>query len=278
MRGLPIVRLLLAAVCVLGFVSCVSLPGTPSLSREITARNVVYTPPDWPEAMRGDVYRPKTDGKLPGVLLIHGDGRIGDDGRWQMDGIARKLAKHGYVVFNITYRMAPDWEYPAPLLDAREALEWMRAHAEENGMDAERIGAFGYSAGGYVALLATMDGDSGVKAVVAGAAPSDLTYYGMGSFIRNFLGGSPEEVPWLYHGASPVNHVNRASPPVFLYHGEKDTLVHPDHAREMLVELEKHRVPHEIRWIPGKGHIAAFLMPGDAVDEAIGFLGRFLKE
>ena len=269
---------LLAAACIPALVSCIPVPVVPPFSQDIKARNVTYTPPGWPAPMRGNVYRPESAETLPGILLIHGDGRVGDDGRWQMDGIARKLSERGYVVFNITYRMAPDWEYPAPLLDAEEALKWMRAHAGENGMDPDRIGAFGYSAGGYVALLAGMKGDSGIKAVVAGAAPSDLTYYGMGELIRNFLGGSPEEVPDLYHEASPVNHVTRRSPPVFLYHGEKDTLVNPDHTREMIVELEKHKVPHEIRWIPGKGHIAAFLTSGDAVDEAIAFLDRYLKK
>ena len=270
-------RTLLAAACVPGFISCISLPGTPSLSKEIKTHNVVYTPQDWAVPLRGDVYRPKTGDVLPGILLIHGDGRIADDGRWQMNGIARKLSKRGYVVFNITYRMAPDWAYPAPLLDAQEALKWMRAHAEENGMDPDRIGAFGYSAGGYVGLLAAMQGDAAIKAVVAGAAPSDLSYYGRGDLIRDFLGGSPEEVPERYYEASPVNHVTRRSPPVFLYHGEKDRFVNPDHAREMLVELEKYHVPHVIRWIPGKGHIGAFLMSGAAVDESIGFLDRYLK-
>lgn len=277
MRFAAAFRILLAAGCIPAFVSCVPFPGAPSLSGNLRSRDAVYVPQDWPAPMSGDLYRPETPGKLPGVLLIHGDGRVSDDGRWQMAGIAEKLAKRGYVVFNITYRMAPDWEYPAPLLDAQEALKWMRAHAGENGMDAERIGAFGYSAGGYVALLAAMQEKLGIKAVVAGASPSDLTYYGRGNLIRDFLAGSPEQVPERYREASPVDHVTPRSPPVFLYHGEKDSLVNPDHSREMLVELEKNKVPHEMRWIPGKGHIAAFLMPGGAVDEAIGFLDRYLK-
>ena len=268
---------LLAACLVPAFVSCVPLPGAPSFSGNLKARDVVYTPDEWPVPMKGDLYRPETPGELPGVILIHGDGRVSDDGRWQMAGIAEKLAERGYVVFNITYRMAPDWTYPDPLMDVREALKWMRTHAGENGMDPGRIGAFGYSAGGYVALLAAMHGELGIKAVAAGAAPSDLTYYGRGKLIRDFLGGSPEEVPERYFEASPANHVTSNSPPVFLYHGERDSLVNPDHTREMQVELEKHKVPHEIRWIPGKGHISAFLMPGGAVDEAIGFLDRYLK-
>lgn len=277
MRRAAALRVVLAAGCLTGFVSCVPVPGWPSFSGNLRSRDTVYVPPDWPVQLKGDLYRPDEPGKLPGVLLIHGDGRVSDDGRWQMAGIAEKLAKRGYVVFNISYRMAPDWQYPAPLLDVRHALEWMKVHAADHGIDPERIGAFGYSAGGYVALLASMQGDSGLKAVVAGAAPSDLTYYGKGNLIRDFLGGSPEDVPGRYFEASPVNHVNAHSPPVFLYHGEKDTLVHPDHSREMLVELEKHKVPHGIRWIPGKGHVSAFLFPDGAVGEAVDFLDRYLK-
>lgn len=271
------IRIILAAVCIPACVSCVPLPGLPSLSGNLRIHDAVYTPQDWPKSICGDVYRSEIPGKLPGVLLIHGDGRIADDGRWQMTRIAEKLAKRGYVVFNITYRMAPDWQYPAPLLDSQQALKWMRDHADVNGMDADRIGAFGYSAGGYVALLAAMQEDSGIKAVAAGAAPSNLTYYGKGNLIRNFLGGSPQTVPKRYYEASPVNHVTPHSPPVFLYHGENDTLVNPDHSREMLVKLKKYHVPHEMRWISGKGHIATFLMPGGAVDAAIDFLDRYLK-
>jgi acetyl esterase/lipase len=277
MPPVAVFRILLATASISALASCLPLPGAPSFSGNLQKRDAVYTPPDWPQPMRGDVYRPNDGGKLPGVLLIHGDGRIGDDGRWQMAGIAEKLAKRGYVVFNITYRMAPDWVYPAPLLDAQEAMKWMRAHADEYGLDSDRIGAFGYSAGGYVALLAAMQEELGIKAVVAGAAPSDLTYYGNGNLIRDFLGGTPEEIPGRYHEASPVNHVSRRSAPVFLYHGEKDSLVNPDHTREMLAELRKHQVSHGLRWIPDKGHIAAFLMPGGAVDEAISFLDQHLK-
>ncbi|QTN34098.1 alpha/beta hydrolase [Akkermansiaceae bacterium] len=268
---------LLAAGVFPVLVSCIPLPGMPSFSGNLRKRDVVYVPQDWAKQLKGDLYRPALPGKLPGVLLIHGDGRVSEDGRWQMAGIAEKLADRGYVVFNITYRMAPDWEYPAPLLDAKQALNWMRDHADEYGMDGERIGAYGYSAGGYVALLTAFREDTRIGAVVGGASPVDLTYYGNGNLIRDFLGGSPGEVPERYREASPVDHVTANSPPVFLYHGEKDTLVNPDHTLEMLVELKKHRVPHEVHWIPAKGHIAAFLMPGGAVDGAIGFLDRHLK-
>lgn len=241
--------------------------------------NVTYTPPDRAAPMAGDIYLPKSGGSHPAILMIHGDGRIGDDGRWQMAGIARQLAAKGYYVFNVTYRMAPAWTYPAPLDDIRAALDWMEENAVEQGVDPERIAIFGYSAGGYAGALAALtDERKRVKAVVAGGAPSDLTYYSEGKLIRNFLGGRLEEVPELFHEASPVNHITPASPPFFLYHGDQDTLVHPDHLREMEVALKANGVPHEIHWIRGKGHIRTFLFPDGAIEAAIRFLDRHLKK
>lgn len=150
--------------------------------------------------------------------------------------------------------MAPDWRYPAPLDDIRDALDWIEKIAAEQGIDPNRIAVFGYSAGGYVGALAALtDEQKRVKVVVAGGVPSDLTYYSEGKLIQNFLGGRLEEVPKMFHAASPVNDVTPSIPPFFLYHGDQDSLVNPDHLREMEVELKANGVPHEIRWISKKG-------------------------
>lgn len=259
--------------------SCIGPVGSLALGRRADVADVTYTPPDWPVGIAGDIYRPPAaDGLVPAVLMLHGDGRIGNDGRWQMAGLARKLARRGYLVFNITYRMAPDWMYPAPLDDARQAVKWMRENAAPLGIDPDRIGVFGYSSGGYVGSLAALTDDgAGIRAVVAGGSPSDLTYYSGGELMRNFLGGTNDDVPEQFHEASPVNHVTPHSPPFFLYHGERDTLVHPDHVREMVAELRANRVPHEVFWIRAKGHITAFMFPDGATDAAFAFLDRYLK-
>lgn len=268
---------LLVPCMVLASISCTGPLATLIPVKRADVADVTYTPPARPAPMAGDIYLPKSGGPHPAILMIHGDGRIGKDGRWQMDGIARQLAQNGYYVFNITYRMAPDWTYPAPLDDVRAALDWMEENATEQGIDSERIAVFGYSAGGYAGSLAALtDERKRVKAVVVGGAPSDLTYYSEGDLIRDFLGGTLEEVPELFHEASPVNHVNPSSPPFFLYHGDEDTLVKPDHLREMAVELKANGVPHEIHWIRGKGHIRAFLFPDGAIEAAIRFLDRHL--
>ncbi len=243
-------------------------------------RNIIYTPQDWPAQMKGDFYQPKTSRPVPAVLLVHGGGWTGKDGRWQMDPIAIKLAKRGYAVLNVTYRLAPQWIYPAPVDDLREAVKWMRAHAAELGVDPARIATFGYSAGGHLAALTGFSAggeDLRIRAIVAGGAPSDLTFYPGGKLVPQFLGGTRNEIPTRFREASPVNHVTADSPPVFLYHATADRLVGPEHAWEMISMLKEKEIPYEVFWIKGYGHVGAFLMPGGSVDAAVNFLDRKMR-
>ncbi len=243
-------------------------------------RNLVYTPEKWPEKIPGDLYLPKKAGPLPAVLLIHGGGWSGGDGRWQMEPIARRLVKRGYVVMNVTYRMAPEFHYPAPVEDMRQALDWMLSHAAEEGIDPKRIATFGYSAGGYLAAMVGYDqkaGESPVQAVIAGGTPSDLTFYPGGDLVPQFLGGTQQEIPERFREASPVHHLSSHSPPTFIYHATEDTLVPREHAWAMITGLEKYKVPHEVYWINGRDHIPAFLFPANAVNRAIDFLDRTIR-
>ena len=246
----------------------------------IVTRNINYTPKNWPEAVRGDFYRPKSAEPVPAVLLIHGGGWTGSDGRWQMAPIARILAKRGYAVLNVTYRLAPRWIYPAPVEDLQEAVKWLRANAAEQGIDPNRIATFGYSAGGYLAALTGLiEGaeNSNIRAIVAGGAPSDLTFYPGGDLVPQFLGGKQQEIPWRFSEASPVNYVTPDSPPMFLYHGTNDRLVPPEHAQVMISELKQKGVPHEYFWMTGRSHISGFLLPGGSVNAAVNFLDRQMK-
>lgn len=243
--------------------------------------NISYTPEDWPQEIKGDLYLPRSmEYPCPAVLLIHGGGWTGEDGRWQMAPIAKKLAKRGYVVFNVTYRMAPRWTYPAQVEDMRLALDWMRANAVEHEIDISRMAIYGYSAGGYLAAQTAFTGDgkrSGIKAVVAGAAPADLRFYSSGDLVPQFLGGGIEEIPDTFHFASPVNHVNQDSPPVFMYQGDRDRIVRPEHAWSMTHALDKGEILYDLHWVKGRGHISAFLLPGDSVNLAVDFLDQHLR-
>jgi acetyl esterase/lipase len=250
-------------------------------------RGVVYARPDGVE-LHADVYLPTTSGPRPAVLVVHG-GSWTRGGRGRMESVAERLALAGYVAVNIDYRLAPAHHFPAQVHDCKEAVRWIRSHAEELSVDPARVGGFGYSAGAHlVALLATTqpaDGLEGpsfgppvstaLQAAVLGAAPSDLHRLPPSPAVRGFLGGTEEEVPWLYDLASPIRYVSPGDPPVFVYHGRSDLVVPVSHARSMVEALERAGVPHEYHE-SDLGHVAAFFLDGDEVEKAIAFLDRHL--
>lgn len=268
--------------------SCASHIG-PRTGTPVTAVNtsgftlkqdVIYTPKDWPQAIPADVYQPTGTGPWPGVLLIHGGSWTAKDRRSDMDSIAESLARRGYVVMNATYRLAPKHPHPAQVQDLQQAVAWMRAHAAELNLRPDRIATFGYSAGGHLAaLLGAVDAPAKlrVQAVVAGGAPSDLRKWPNSRDVVSYLGGMLAEVPNQYTDASPVTHISRDDPPVFLYHGSLDMLVTVDQARDYKAALTAGGVPNELLWQRGRGHVPAFFLDGDAIRPAIDFLDRHLR-
>ncbi len=243
-------------------------------------RDVVYTPAGWPQALLADLYRPDTKSPQPGILLIHGGGWEAPDRRGQMDSIAERLAERGYVVMNATYRFAPQYVYPAAVDDLREALKWLRRHAVDYGVRQDRIGVFGYSAGGQLAaLLAVQSPRSAphVQAAVIGGAPTDLRKYSGGKLVPQFLGATRTEKPELYGKASPITYVTPDDPPLFIYHGGADRLVTPDHAQDFKTALDQAGVRNELYILRGRGHVTAFLTDRGAISAALDFLDRNLR-
>jgi len=252
----------------------------PSKVRYTVQKNIVYTPPDWQSSLKADVYVPASTSPVPAVLLIHGGGWKGGDGRWQMRWIARRLAARGYVVMNATYRTTPQFRYPTPLEDMRQAIVWMRTNSSTYHIDPQRIATFGYSAGGHLASLVALKDENHtarVKAIVAGGAPFDLKLYPGGDLVPAFLGGTQSQVPEKFRDASPLYHVGKNSPPIFIYHAAEDKLVQPDHALRMQAAYARIGKPTGIYWIPKRGHIDGFFFSGHAVDAAIDFLDRTMK-
>lgn len=279
-------RLIIAFAVVLlaGCSTVVGKPTTPApapVHASFTVlRDVVYTPAGWPQALKADIYQPSGAGPKPAVLLIHGGGWRAPDRRAQMASIAERVAKRGYVVVNATYRFAPEYIYPAPVDDLREALKWMRANATTYQIKPDQIAAMGYSAGGHLAAqLGVLDGPANVRvqAVVDGAGPTDLRKYRGGTLVPQFLGGSQAQVPQHYVVASPVTHVSKDDPPVFLYHGTWDALVPDDHSGDFKAALDAVGVQTEWFKINGRGHVTAFFSDGAAIAAALEFLDRNLR-
>lgn len=247
-----------------------------------------FTPADWPQTLTADIYLPDTpDTELrPAVMMVHGggwEGRSKDD----MTPIAKRFARHGYVVINVSYRFAPEFRFPAQLHDLQLARHWIDAHTAEWRIDRARIAGLGYSSGAHlVSLLALVAGtdspldrpyggaDTGFAAVVSGGTPADLRLWDSGRLLIQLLGGTKEELPEAYAAASPLTHVHAGAPPFFLFHGTWDDLVPPEHARVLFTALQSHGVHAELYWMRWRGHITAFLLRGDAEAAALDFLAR----
>jgi len=252
--------------------------------------SVQFSPDDWPETLYGDLYLPEGEALRPVVLMVHGGGwerRSRSDMNW----IAEQLAGHGFAVFNIDYRFAPEHVFPAQLHDLQIARTWLNRHADQYRLDASQVNGFGFSSGAHLialmALVASSDNDeaealstpwggpdTALNAVVAGGTPADLTSFGSGKLLRQFLGGTQADMPDTYRVASPITHVTGNAPPFFLFHGNMDSLVPFRQAEKLHEALLASGVESELFEMRLRGHVTSFLTSGNAVSESTGFLER----
>jgi acetyl esterase/lipase len=233
-------------------------------------KDIVYTPADWPQQLMADIYKPEGSGPFPGVVMIHGGGWKGRT-RGDMVRYSKAVAQRGYVVMNVSYRFAPQWNFPAQLKDMTQAVLWFRTNAAAHNVQPDRIAAWGYSAGAHLAALVgvTGPGDSQyvegarVQAIVAGGTPVDLRYYKRGPLTNGLMGVPHDENPDLWRDASPVALVTSDDPPTFLYHGSLDFTVGSKNADAMSVRgAAAEAMPAE-----NKNNKAAQVTPGfDLID------------
>ena len=244
--------------------------------------------------LRGDLYRPLTgDGPHPTVLLLHG-GAWRTGSKVQMLLHAKKLAKRGYASLAISYRLAPRHPFPAQIHDSKAGVRWLRQNAEKYNLDAKRITAYGYSAGGHLAcLLGTTDPSHGleaaegtkfdatistrVQAVVGGGAPCDFRHIPPdANFLTFFLGGTRNEQPAKYRLASPASWVSPDDPPMFFFHGAEDWLVPVHNPRGMQERLKEVGVRTDMHVCEGKGHVNTYA-DDTSIQAAIDFLDSVFK-
>ncbi len=249
-------------------------------------RQIAYSSPAGQDLLL-DAYVPRGEGPFPAVVVIHGGSWKSGD-RFQLGAHAWWFASQGIAAFSIDYRLAPDHKWPAQIHDCKAAVRWIKSHAPEFRVDPDRVGAYGYSAGGHLALLlgvadaaVGLEGDAPegapdtrVRAVAAGGAP--VEFRDVQPRSRGFvywLGATLEESPETYRLCSPAAHVDATDPPCFLFHGTADVIVSMADPRLMTRELESAGVEHAMHEVPLAGHIGAAMSPR-AVREA----GEFLLE
>lgn len=191
--------------------------------------------------------------------------------------IAEWLNSHGVAAFVLKYRLGPRYRHPAPLQDAQRAVRYVRLHAKELNVAPERIGMWGFSAGGHLTATAGTHFDAGDNQAVAPIArlssrPDFLILaYPVITFTaeythkgsrRALLGENPD--PRLMENLSNDLRVTPQTPPTFLFHTDEDSGVPPENSVAFYLALRKAKVPAELH-IYEKGKHGVGLAPKDPI-------------
>lgn len=108
------------------------------------------------ERCKLDIYLPpeaSRDNPVPCLMQIHGGGFVNGDKRDMSNTTFIGVINHGYAYVSIEYRKATDAPFPQPIMDCKAAIRWIKAHANEYGIDGARLAVCGNSSGGNYALL-----------------------------------------------------------------------------------------------------------------------------
>lgn len=235
------------------------------------APDVVYGHKDG-LAMTFDVFTPKRNANGVGVLFMFSGG-------WYSSWISPEkdqsrfepLTHAGFTVFSVRHGSSPRFGIPDAVADVRRAVRYIRLHASDYGIDPDRIGVYGMSAGGHLSLMLGTGADEGtadaddpvlrvsdrVQAVVAFVAPTDLTI-----MVHSAPDHLPayEKFPALaldLDGAaahSPLKLVSSDDAPTLLLAGSKDDLVPVEHSRRIHDALKEAEVTVKLVEYPEGGH------------------------
>jgi alpha-L-fucosidase 2 len=227
------------------------------------------------QSLRMDASIPDGPGPYPAAIIVHGGAWVTGDKQRSVRPLFKPLADGGVAWFSINYRLARGSD-PASLItleglaalssasdDVRNAVEYVRSHAEEWNIDPARIVLIGESAGAHLASMAALKASPGerVKAVVAFYSPSDLVKLidsnpRIPEILRRAVKGSPLEA-LLMSGLkqlSPQTWVSKDSPPFLMIHGTADQLVPFEQSEDMCGALTGLGVSCEVVAVPGAGH------------------------
>jgi len=223
------------------------------------------------------VYLPQVNGVQSGVVVCPGGGygmlAVDHEGKQ----IAEWLNARGLAAFVLRYRLGPRYHHPVELGDAQRALRLVRYRAAEYGIAADRIGIWGFSAGGHLASTAGTHFDSGLPdaseaidrtssrpdfMVLCYPVISFITPYAHRGSMRNLLGDNPD--PQLAASLSNETQVTPQTPPTFLFHTNSDSGVPAENSVLFYLALRKAGVPTEIH-IYERGEHGVGLAPFDPV-------------
>jgi acetyl esterase/lipase len=250
--------------------------------------------------------------RSPGFVWIHGGSWIGGDkGEARAKEICGTLAGAGYVAVSINYKLGRG-AWPQSLLDAKNAVRFLRAHAEEYGIDPDRIAVGGGSAGGHLALMVGLTiGQKELEpdapyAGVSSEVRAVLDLYGPANLVLPPVAGGKDPIPGMrkvladargvfgaepvpeavLRAASPTHIAAKGAPPILIFHGKDDPIVEHTQSVELDKALTERGVEHVFTLVEGAKHSFDFeisdptagapKLPRDLRPEALAFLAKHL--
>jgi acetyl esterase/lipase len=225
-------------------------------------------------SLKLDIYKPKAASSTPRpcVVWIHGGGWQGGNKSSGRGLLPQFVAPGNYVGVSVGYRLTDVAAFPAQIHDCKAAIRYIRANAAKLGIDPDKIGVWGGSAGGHLVSLLGTSGDvkelegnlgttrvsSRVTCVVDYCGPSDFPYFelteGARVPITKLLGGLPKDTPEIAKQASPITYITKDDPPFLIVHGTADATVPFDQAVRFHDAQKKAGLDTTFIKIEGGGH------------------------
>jgi len=226
-------------------------------------------------ALTMDVFTPKEHANGAAVVWMVSGGWFSSHDAIN-SAMVQEFLNRGYTVFAVVHGSQPKFTIPEVVADVNRAVRYIRFHAKDYKIDADRIGVTGASAGGHLSLMLGLAGDAGdpkakdpvdrtssrVQAVACFFPPTDFFNYGKtgeNALGRGILKGfkapfdfnafNPDKkvfraiedeskVEEIGHKISPITHVSADDPPTLIMHGDADQLV-PIQQAELVIDKLK---------------------------------------
>lgn len=240
-----------------------SVPETITLHKDIEYSNVEG------HSLKLDLFVPKNIQKdTPCLVFIHGGGwKKGKKENYLRYNI--DFAERGYITASISYRLSGVAKFPAAVIDAKNAIRWIRANAGDYQIDPEQIVAIGGSAGGHLSLMVGHADDTGFESEekykdVSSEVKAVVNFYGVADMttptaikahqVLSFMGKNYAEAEDDYKLASPMTHLKVDGPPTLSFHGSIDELVPVSQSEILHQRLDELGVENYLDVIQGWPH------------------------